>query len=76
MPITDETRKLIFNKLKKHLDKCTPPMVKGKDSSGLAYELMGNKPVPYGHDKKIIPGMFFAALAQRADSVTFHFFTR
>ncbi len=74
MPITDETRKQIFNKLKKHLDACTPPMVATKGSGTKGYELIGNKPVPYGSTKKIIPGMFFAAIAQRADSVTFHFF--
>lgn len=74
MPITAETREAIFNKIKKHLDEFTPPMVKGKGSDHQSYELIGNKAVPYGHDKKIIPGMFFAALAQRADSVTFHFF--
>jgi hypothetical protein len=74
MPITDETREAIFKKLKKNLAKCTPPMVANKNSSAGAYELMGNKPVPYGYSKKIIPGMFFAAIAQRKDSVTFHFF--
>src|SRR5438046_783887 len=74
MPITDETRKIIYSKLKKQLDKCIPPMVVQSDPKGLAYQLMGNKPVPYGYNKKIIPGMFFAAVAQRKDSVTFHFF--
>ena len=74
MPITDETRTAIFNKLKKHLKKCTPPMVARSDSNSNGYHLMGNKPVPYGYDKKIIPGMFFAAIADRKDSVTFHFF--
>ena len=73
MPITDETRKKIFNKLKKSLNKCTPPMVVNK-AAVKSYELMGNKPVPYGSTKKIVPGMFFASLAQRADSVTLHFF--
>jgi len=74
MPITDETRMAIFAKLKKNLDKCTPPMVVKGDPKHHTYELVGNKPVPYGYDKKIIPGMFFAAVAQRKDSVTFHFF--
>ena len=36
--------------------------------------LIGNKPVPYGYDKKIIPGMYFASVAQRSDSVAFYFF--
>lgn len=74
MSITPETRLAIFNKLKKNLKKCTPPMVAKDDSKDLAYQLIGNKAVPYGYDKKIIPGMFFAAVAQRKDSVTFHFF--
>jgi hypothetical protein len=74
MPITEETRILIFNKLKKNLQKFTPPMVVTIDSPDSSYELIGNKPVPYGYNKKIVPGMFFALLAQRKDSVTLHFF--
>ena len=74
MPISDETRKLIFEKLKKELDTCSPPMVHGFKMEGHDYGLIGNKPVPYGFDKKIIPGMFFASIAQRKDSVAFHFF--
>ena len=74
MPITEKTRILIFNKLKKNLEKFTPPMVVTIDSSNSSYEIIGNKPVPYGYYKKIVPGMFFASLAQRKDSVTFHFF--
>jgi len=74
MPITDETRILIFNKLKKNLEKFTPPMVAIVDASTGSYEIIGNKPVPYGYSKKIVPGMFFASLAQRKDSVTMHFF--
>ena len=74
MPITNETREAIFQKLKKQLDKCTPPMVSKSNPKTLSYELMGNKPVPYGSTKKIVPGMFFASVAQRKDSVTFHFF--
>ena len=74
MPITEETRILIFNKLKKNLEKFTPPMVAIVDSSTGSYEIIGNKPVPYGYSKKIVPGMFFASLAQRKDSVTMHFF--
>lgn len=74
MPITDETRKAIFTKLKKGLDKCSPPMVASGDPKKMTIELIGNKPVPYGHDKKIIPGMYFASVAQRSDSVAFYFF--
>jgi hypothetical protein len=74
MPITPETREAIFKKLKKNLKKYSPPMVATGNSEAAGYNLMGNKPVPYGYDKKMIPGMFFAAVAHRKDSVTFHFF--
>lgn len=46
---------------------------KVEDEEG-GYAIIGNKPVPYGSDKKIIPGMFFASVAQRKDSVAFYFF--
>jgi hypothetical protein len=74
MPITEETRKSIFNKLKKNLKKYTPPMVVKTDSDNKSFELIGNKEVPYGYDKKLIPGMYFASIAQRKDSVAFYFF--
>lgn len=73
MPITDPERKEIYQKLKKHLEKLTPPLV-AKEGKAHNYEMIGNIPVPYGYNKKIISGMFFAAIAQRKDSVTFHFF--
>ena len=62
MPITEETRILIFDKLKKNLEKLVPPMVVRIDSSNSSYEIIGNKPVPYGYDKKMIPGMYFATI--------------
>lgn len=74
MPITTETRNAIFTRLKKALDKCSPPMVGKENPAEMTCELIGNKPVPYGHDKKIIPGMYFASVAQRKDSVAFYFF--
>jgi hypothetical protein len=74
MPISDETRNQIFEKLKKAMDNCSPPMVRSNKVEHHDYGLIGNKPVPYGFDKKIIPGMFFASIAQRKDSVAFHFF--
>ena len=74
MGITEETRILIFNKLKENLEKFTPPMVVNSDILNSSYEIIGNKPVPYGYKKKVVPGMFFASIAQRKDSVTFHFF--
>lgn len=49
-------------------------MVSKIDTKKQAIELMGNKPVPYGYDKKIVPGMYFASVAQRKDSVVFYFF--
>ncbi len=54
--------------------KCSPPMVSKSDEKKRSIELMGNKPVPYGYDKKIVPGMYFASVAQRKDSVAFYFF--
>lgn len=74
MALSDDTRKQLFDTLKKHLQQCTPPMVVATDEDQQAYELIGNKAVPYGYDKKTIPGMFFASLVQRKDSVAFHFF--
>jgi hypothetical protein len=74
MAITDATRLIIFNKLKTQLNKIAPPMVAKCDDAAMVYEIMGNKPVPYGYDKKIVPGMYFASIAQRKDSVAFYFF--
>ncbi|HTH57669.1 MAG TPA: hypothetical protein VL728_16600 [Cyclobacteriaceae bacterium] len=74
MPITPQTRKAIFETLAKALEKCSPPMVSQHDAKKQTMLLMGNKPVPYGYDKKIIPGMYFASIAQRSDSVAFYFF--
>ncbi len=73
MPLTPEARKEIFDKLKKALEKQCPPMVCSKDKEGV-YELMGNKPVPYGYDKKIVPGMYFSSAVARKDMVSFYFF--
>lgn len=74
MPLTDDTRKVIFRKLKAAMEKFSPPMVAKSAAGSGSYELIGNKEVPYGHDKKLIPGMFFASIAQRKDSVAFYFF--
>jgi hypothetical protein len=72
MPITDETRSRIFDKLKKTLEKYSPPMVAIGGSSQQSFELIGNKEVPYGSDKKMVPGMYFASIAHRKDSVVFY----
>ncbi len=45
-----------------------------KKGPASAYELIGNKSVPYGYKKVIVPGMFFASVVQRKDSVVFYFF--
>ncbi|SRR5258708_7852576 len=74
MPMTNEIRTAIFSMLENALRKCSPPMVSKSDEKKQSIELMGNKPVPYGYDKKIVPGMYFASVAQRKDSVAFYFF--
>jgi hypothetical protein len=74
MPVSTETKKAIFNKLKKNLETLTPPMQVEKGSTSMGYQIIGNVPVPYGSTRKIVPGMFFAAIAERKDSITLHFF--
>jgi hypothetical protein len=74
MPINSETRRAIFNTLRQALKKCAPPMVSQIDEEKQSIYVMGNKAVPYGHDKKIVPGMYFASVMHRKDSVAFYFF--
>jgi hypothetical protein len=74
MPITEEIRRSIFSRLEKALNECSPPMVVKADRDKMMMDVIGNKPVPYGYDKKIIPGMYFASVMQRKDSVAFYFF--
>ena len=74
MVITEETKLLVYQKLKTNLMACSPPMVANENVEKLTFELMGNKPVPYGYDKKIVPGMYFGSLAIRKDSVVLYFF--
>jgi hypothetical protein len=73
MAITPETRKIIFDKLKAALIKQSPPMVVSKSGKEV-FELIGNKPVPYGSRKVIVPGMYFSSIAGRKDSINFYFF--
>ena len=73
MPLTAEDRKQIFDSIKSVLQKQCPPMVVCKDKEGV-YELMGNKPVPYGSKKTIVPGMYFSSVVARNDMVSFYFF--
>jgi len=74
MSITEESRDQIFSKLKAILEKFSPPMVVFMDVPKVSFELMGNKPVPYGYDKKMIPGMSFGKISHLKESVTLHFF--
>jgi len=73
MALTEEVKNEIAGKLRKALAKCAPPMVITRQSE-TGMELIGNKPVPYGYDKKIIPGMFFSSFVVRKDMVSFYFF--
>ena len=73
MPLSAETKKEITEKLSAALRKCVPPMViESQSKDGM--QLMGNKPVPYGYAKKIVPGMYFCSFVARKDMVSFYFF--
>ena len=48
-------------------------MVVSKDKKDV-FELIGNKPVPYGSKKVIVPGMYFSSVVARKDMVSFYFF--
>ena len=73
MPFNPDHRQAIFNTLKSALEKCSPPMVISKDKKDV-FELMGNKPVPYGSKKVTVPGMYFSSVVARKDMVSFYFF--
>ncbi len=73
MPLTPEVRNAIFESIKSVLEKQVPPMVVGKNKEGV-FELIGNKPVPYGYKKEIVPGMYFSSVVARKDMVSFYFF--
>jgi hypothetical protein len=72
MPLKPEIRKAIFDKLKSSLEQQCPPMVCVKDKPD-TYEIIGNKTVPYGSTKKLVPGMYFASTVARKDMVSFYF---
>ena len=74
MAITEETKLVIYKKLKSNLEKFAPPMVSNENLMKKSFELIGNKPVPYGYNKKIVPGMFFTSIEHCKDSVSLHFF--
>jgi hypothetical protein len=73
MPLKTDDKTAIIAQLRKSLSKCCPPMVVSKDTED-TLELIGNKPVPYGSKKKIVPGMYFASFVARKDSVSLYFF--
>ena len=73
MPLTIEAQKSIFNVLKCALEKLSPPMVVSKNKEGV-FELIGNKPVPYGSKKTIVAGMYFSSVVVRKEMVSFYFF--
>ena len=74
MAITPETKQIIFDRIKIEMEKCCPPLVVTENSK-TGYQLIGNKPVPYGYKKEIIPGMYFASIVVRKDNVSFYFFS-
>jgi len=73
MPITEKDKTEIAAKLTAALEKCVPPMVVMRKSAA-GMELMGNKSVPYGYSKKIVPGMYFSSFVVRNSMVSFYFF--
>jgi hypothetical protein len=73
MPLSAQDKTEILHRLKNAMHTCCPPMViTGNGENGMA--IIGNKPVPYGYDKRIIPGMFFASASGRKDMVSFYLF--
>ena len=73
MPFTTAERDEIFNKIKAALKNVAPPMQVSKDKPGV-FELIGNKPVPYGSKKIIVPGMYFSSVVARKEMISFYFF--
>lgn len=73
MPLSPEVQKTIFDVLKASLEKYSPPMIVSKNGKDV-FELIGNKPVPYGSKKTIVPGMYFSSAVARKDMVSFYFF--
>ncbi|NVO02834.1 MAG: hypothetical protein HXX09_09055 [Bacteroidetes bacterium] len=74
MKASDETKMIIFNKLKAHMESMIPPFVVNVGKDPNSFEIIGNTPVPYGASKKMVPGMYFASIAMRKDSVVLYFF--
>mgnify|MGYP003333194646 FL=1 len=73
MALTDEERNEILSIIKSVLEKFSPPMVITKNGEK-GIELIGNKAVPYGSKKIIVPGMYFCSAVARKNMVSFYFF--
>ncbi|MEY2829242.1 MAG: hypothetical protein RIQ33_1100 [Bacteroidota bacterium] len=73
MAISSETKSQIFESLKKLLLNHCNPLVISKNQHEV-FEVIGNIETTYGSKKEIVPGMYFASLAIRTDSVVFYFF--
>ena len=73
MALKPEVRRTLFNKLKAALKKHSLPMNCSNDTAD-TYELIGNKPVPYGSRKKMVPGMYFASVVACKEMVSFTLF--
>ena len=73
MALTVADKAIIFNTLVEAIQTCSPPMVVTKNTSEV-FELIGNKPVPYGYKKEIIAGMYFSSVVARKDMVSFYVF--
>lgn len=73
MPIDPAESNAIFTQIRAQLQKCCPPMIVVKDNDRV-FEIAGNKPVPYGARKKMIPGMHFSSVIIGDATVTFQFF--
>ncbi len=73
MPLSAETIQEISSVLRTALHACCPPMVITRESEK-GMEIIGNKPVPYGYKKEIIPGMYFSSFVVRKDMISFYLF--
>jgi len=74
MPVTLDTKKKIVNAVKKIMKQHAPPLIEKKSEVAIGYELIGNVATPYGYKKEMMPGMYFASIVIRKDSVVLYFF--
>jgi hypothetical protein len=73
MALSNQTKEQIFEKIKSVLQKQSPPMIVSKNTKD-CFELIGNKPVPYGSKKVMAPGMYFSSVVARKSMISFYFF--